>query len=73
MSTTLDTAMNPSDNSAIELDAHDLPAACPNPKMSLWSSHPKVYLDVTKTGAAKCPYCGTEYRLKPGAVVGHHH
>jgi uncharacterized Zn-finger protein len=68
-----DTPMNLSDNAAVELDAHDLPAACPNPKMSLWSSHPKVYLDVTKTGHAKCPYCGTEYKLKAGAVLGHHH
>ena len=44
---------------------------CPNPKagMQLWSAHPKVYLDVAHTGEAKCPYCGTEYRLKAGEVV----
>lgn len=58
---------------AIELDEHDLPAACPNKKMVMWSSHPKVYLDVTTTGQAKCPYCGTEYKLKPGTVLSHHH
>lgn len=39
---------------------------CPNPKMTLWSAHPKVYLDVATTGEAKCPYCGTVYRLKAG-------
>ena len=41
---------------------------CPSPKadMKIWNSHPKVYLDVAKTGEAKCPYCGTEYRLKEG-------
>ena len=41
---------------------------CPNPKahMKIWDSHPKVYLDVGKTGAAKCPYCGTVYKLKDG-------
>ncbi len=44
---------------------------CPNPKagMQLWSAHPRVYLDVAHTGDAKCPYCGTEYRLKAGEVV----
>jgi uncharacterized Zn-finger protein len=25
-----------------------------------------VYLDVGKTGEAKCPYCGTLYKLKDG-------
>lgn len=48
---------------------------CPSPKadMKLWNSHPKVYLDVAKTGQAKCPYCGTVYALKAGEVVGHAH
>jgi uncharacterized Zn-finger protein len=32
--------------------------------MKIWNSHPKVYLDVAKTGQAKCPYCGTVYQLK---------
>lgn len=41
---------------------------CPSPlaKMELWDSHPKVYLDVGKTGEAKCPYCGTVYKLAEG-------
>jgi len=48
---------------------------CPNPKadMALWNSHPKVYLDVAKTGSAKCPYCGTVYQLKAGEHVGGGH
>ena len=48
---------------------------CPNPKadMKLWNSHPKVYLDVAHSGEAKCPYCGTVYRLKAGESVAHHH
>mgnify|MGYP000008093297 FL=1 len=41
--------------------------------MKLWNSHPKVYLDVAKTGEARCPYCGTVYRLKAGEVVAHGH
>ncbi|OYY52710.1 MAG: hypothetical protein B7Y54_05880 [Polaromonas sp. 35-63-240] len=49
--------------------------ASPSPKahMKIWNSHPKVYLDVARTGMAKCPYCGTEYRLKAGEQVGDHH
>ncbi|VCU68555.1 Zinc-finger domain protein [Pigmentiphaga humi] len=56
----------------IEIDASELPLACPGPRTPLWNMHPKVFLDVATTGAAKCPYCGTEYRLKAGAkVIGH--
>ena len=41
--------------------------------MKLWNSHPKVYLDVARTGEAKCPYCGTVYRLKEGEHFGGGH
>ena len=47
--------------------------ACPNPRMTAWSSHPKVYIDLSHEGQGRCPYCGTVYRLKPGAVVKGHH
>ena len=66
-------------SSHIELLAKDLNDQggifCPSPKahMKIWNSHPKVYLDVARTGKAKCPYCGTEYRLKAGEQVGGHH
>ena len=58
----------------IELLAKDLNAQggvfCPSPKadMKLWNGHPRVYLYVDRTGAAKCPYCGTVYQLKAGEV-----
>lgn len=61
--------------SVVELKASDLNdqggVFCPNPKagMKLWNSHPKVYLDVAHTGEAKCPYCGTVYRLAAGEVA----
>ena len=64
----------------VELKASDLNPQggvfCPNPlaDMKLWSSHPKVYLNVAaKGGEAKFPYCGTVYRLKEGEVVAHGH
>ncbi len=58
---------------AVELDGHELPAFCPNPRMPLWSHHPRVFIDATHEGGGRCPYCGTVYRLKLGAVVKAHH
>jgi uncharacterized Zn-finger protein len=58
--------------SVVELMAKDLNSQggvyCPSPKadMKLWSSHPKVYLNVAGSGQGKCPYCGTVYQLKAG-------
>ncbi len=33
------------------------------PQMYLWNSHPRVYLPILESGAAKCPYCSAEYTL----------
>lgn len=57
----------------VELDdASHKAAFCPNPKMPLWSGHPRVFLSFDADGRAKCPYCGTLYRLKEGmAHKGH--
>ncbi len=66
-------------SSHIELLAKDLNDQggifCPSPKaqMKIWNSHPKVYLDVARTGMAKCPYCGTVYAMKEGENFGAHH
>jgi uncharacterized Zn-finger protein len=45
----------------------DLPLSCPMPGMSLWNSHPRVYLPIETSGWAKCSYCGAEYTLDCGA------
>lgn len=64
---------------AVELLAKDLTPAgetfCPNPKagMKLWNTHPRVFLNLSHGGEAKCPYCGTVYRLKAGEAVAHGH
>lgn len=42
----------------------DLPLHCPMDGMSLWNSHPRVYLPLDENGNAKCPYCGADYTLK---------
>ncbi|MBH2010014.1 MAG: zinc-finger domain-containing protein [Xanthomonadaceae bacterium] len=68
-----------SKSSTIELLASDLNdqgcVTCPSPKadMKLWNSHPRVYLDVARTGEAKCPYCGEVYKLKAGEHFGSAH
>ena len=60
----------PDPKAVVELRAAELTGPgvvfCPNPKMALWSNHPRVYIDVATTGEGKCPYCGTVYRLKQG-------
>ena len=62
----------------VELLAKDLTPSgetyCPNPKagMKIWNTHPRVFLCL-KAGEAKCPYCGTVYRLKAGEVASAGH
>ena len=47
-----------------EVTPQDLPLSCPGPGMTLWNSHPRVYLAIESTGWAKCPYCSAEYTLQ---------
>jgi uncharacterized Zn-finger protein len=47
-----------------DITRDDLPLHCPMDNMTLWNSHPRVYLPVEETGRAVCPYCGAEYVLK---------
>lgn len=56
----------------VSLTAHDLPLHCPRPDSPLWARHPRVFLDVLKTGEVACPYCGTRYRFSGEAPKGHH-
>jgi uncharacterized Zn-finger protein len=56
--------VQPNDKNHYEITKADLPLHCPMDGMSLWNSHPKVYLSLDKTGKAKCPYCGADYTLK---------
>ena len=47
-----------------EVTAADLPLHCPMDGMSLWNSHPRVYLPIDVNGQARCPYCSAIYTLK---------
>lgn len=53
----------PNAKSYYEVTQADLPLHCPTDDMSLWNSHPRVFLPIEPTGQAKCPYCGAEYVL----------
>lgn len=65
-------SLAPNNMDAVEIDGKDLPAYCPNPAMPIWSSHPRVFLAFNADGQAKCPYCGTLYRVKPGTEAHGH-
>ena len=42
------------------------------PDMVKWNQHPRVFLSFDKGATeAKCPYCGTEYKLIGPAKIGH--
>ncbi|WP_343635561.1 zinc-finger domain-containing protein [Roseateles sp.] len=57
----------------VEVTAQDLQGPgvvfCPNPRMPLWSNHPRVYIDLSHAGEGACPYCGTLYKLKAGEAL----
>jgi len=54
----------PNDRDVYEVSRADLPLHCPLPEMSLWNSHPRVYIPLQQTSEYRCPYCGTLYRLR---------
>ena len=41
------------------------------PSTPVWNLHPRVFLDVAKTGELLCPYCGTRYVYKGAPPKGH--
>lgn len=49
----------------VEITTSDLPLACPMQSLAVWEAHPRVYLPIEETGQVLCPYCGTQYILKP--------
>ena len=56
--------MLPNAQNRYEVTRKDLPLHCPMPGMSLWNSHPRVYLPIEDSGEERCPYCGALYVLK---------
>lgn len=56
--------VEPNAQNRYQVSRAELPLHCPLDGMSLWNSHPRVYLPIEATGTAKCPYCGAEYTLK---------
>ena len=59
------------DRKVTEVTAAELPLHCPLPSQKLWNTHPRVYLPIEATREARCPYCGTLYRLTGEAPSGH--
>ena len=59
------------DRRVVEVTAQELPLHCPLASQKLWTTHPRVYLPIEKTGEARCPYCSTLYKLTGVAPSGH--
>jgi uncharacterized Zn-finger protein len=59
------------DQKFVEVTAADLPLHCPLPSQKLWNTHPRVFLPIETTRQARCPYCGTVYKLVGEAPAGH--
>jgi uncharacterized Zn-finger protein len=57
------TPIQPNAKTRYRVTEADLPLSCPMPGMTLWNSHPRVFIPVEATGEARCPYCGAEYIL----------
>ena len=67
MSKPVNAGTKPLESNAVkryEITKNDLPLHCPMPNMSLWNSHPRVFLPIEDTGESACPYCGAIYVLK---------
>jgi uncharacterized Zn-finger protein len=62
-STRTEPESNPNAQPRYEVRRESLPVSCPLPGMSLWNSHPRVFLPIEETGHARCPYCGAEFVL----------
>ncbi len=58
------TLKTPNDRKIFKISRSQLPIHCPTTNMSLWNSHPRVFLPIEKNGQATCPYCGTNFLLK---------
>jgi uncharacterized Zn-finger protein len=56
---------------SVDVGGADLPLHCPLPSQALWNKHPRVYLPIEATKEARCPYCGTLYRLTGEVASGH--
>lgn len=62
-----DPVIPPNAKSCYEVTRADLPLHCPLPGMSLWNSHPRVFLPIEEAGGeSTCPYCGARYILVDG-------
>ncbi len=50
----------------VTISRKELPLHCPTNDSALWCAHPKVFLaiETSKNKSARCPYCGTLYKLK---------
>jgi uncharacterized Zn-finger protein len=59
------------DQKFVDVTAADLPLHCPLASQKLWNTHPRVFLPIEATRQARCPYCGTLYKLVGEGPAAH--
>lgn len=48
----------------IKVTKDQLPACCPPKDQEHWNQHPRVYLEISRSESASCPYCGNKFVLE---------
>jgi len=57
------TTTNANEKTIIKVTSTDT-VCCPPKEQTLWNQHPRVYLDLGKSGEVDCPYCGNHFKLQ---------
>lgn len=64
--------MNPKkEKEIVYVNPDGKPVFCPQD--THWNAHPRVFLSLSATGDATCPYCGCHYVLKMQESCMSHH
>ncbi|MDR2451790.1 MAG: zinc-finger domain-containing protein [Candidatus Accumulibacter sp.] len=58
------------DPHTVEVTELDLPLRCPPASGTAWNQHPRVFLEVRRTGEASCPCGRAHYVFKSQAAKG---
>ena len=66
----IDGQATPNGSRLYRVRRRDLPLHCPLSSMSLWNSHPRVFLPIEDTGRARRPYCSAEFVLEDETPPG---
>ena len=64
MTTATQSKESSNNNGTIKVSKNQLPACCPPKDQAHWNQHPRVYLELSESKTASCPYCGNKFELE---------